>query len=118
MFKVFLSGRITKDPEIKCLENSNKVCNFTIAINSTRNSDETIFVKCAVWNKMAENFEKYIKKGRQLFISGEGQLKKYTDKDGVERDSFYVICDSVDYGAGIKADNQNTELTIDENNVI
>ena len=62
MNKVILVGRTTKDIEIKEIKSKDKnkdnilVANFTLAVDD-RKSEETAFINCVVWNKLAETFE-------------------------------------------------------------
>lgn len=117
MFKVVISGRITKDPEIKIVEKG-KVCNFTIAaINSKK---ETSFLRCSVWNKMAEAIEEYVKKGKQLFILGDGSIKKFKGNDDIERDVLNISCDIVEFGSESKLNDavHDIDISISEEKII
>ena len=66
MNKVILVGRTTKDIEVKEIKVKGKeaalVANFTLAVDD-RKSEETAFINCVAWNKLAETLEQYIKKG-------------------------------------------------------
>lgn len=78
--KVILVGRLTKDPEIKQV-GSSSLASFTIAngrsyTSGNEKKDETSFIDCEAWGKLADVFEKYTGKGKQVLI--EGRLKQST----------------------------------------
>lgn len=87
MNKAILVGRLTKDPELKMIENTKReVCQFTIAVNRPYTNDDgerkADFINCVVWDKLAENLSKYQKKGNQVAVEGRIQTRNYDDKDG------------------------------------
>ena len=86
MNKVFLIGRLTRDPELRYTGNNTPVTSFTIAVNRTYTNQsgerEADFINCVVWDKQAENLVKYQKKGNQIAVDGRIQTRNYEDKDG------------------------------------
>lgn len=79
MNKVFLSGRLTKDVELKEV-GDNKVANGTIAVDRY-NSDDTDFFVFSIWGKaLAEATAKYTKKGSRILISGSMNIDQAGDK--------------------------------------
>ena len=104
MNKVILSGRLTKDPELKQYDNSCKAV-FTIAVN--RNKEEADFIGCEVWNKQAESLTKYQKKGNQIIVEGELRIDKY-EKDGKDVYSTKVLARSIEF-LGSKKDNEDKD---------
>lgn len=85
-------GNLTKDPESKKLGEYFK-CAFSIAINSTK--DEVIFLDVESWGKTAENCQKFIKKGAQVYIEGKIKISKWEDKNGNKRQKYYISADLV-----------------------
>ncbi|HMV77051.1 MAG TPA: single-stranded DNA-binding protein [Leptospiraceae bacterium] len=78
--KVVLVGRLTRDPEFKMIGNSS-VVNFSIAngrtyVSNGEKKEETNFIDCEAWGKLADIFKNYTKKGKQVLI--EGRLKQST----------------------------------------
>lgn len=73
-------GRLTKDPEIKELENGSKVSNITLAIDreykDKENNKITDFIDFALWNKDAEKLMLFSKKGAMVHLSGTMELKE------------------------------------------
>ena len=80
--KVFLLGRLGKDPEVKYLDNNRAVANFTLATNevfldkSGNKVEQTDWHNIEMWDALAKNAEKVLKKGRTVFI--EGKIKNDT----------------------------------------
>ena len=100
MNKVFLIGRLTRDPELRYTTNQSAVANFSIAVDRNfRREDgtqETDFINIEVWNKPAENVNKYLKKGSQVAIDGSIRMDRFNDKDGNARTTYRVVANKVD----------------------
>ena len=89
--KVILLGNLGADPEIRHLESGSVVANISIATSEVyvnRNGDRTEHTewhKVELWDKLAELCEKYLTKGRTVYIEGKIRTNTYQDKDGVTR---------------------------------
>jgi len=100
MIKVFMDGRLGKDIEIRKTQSDLSVANLSLGSTSRyKNEENTSWMRCSVFGKSAEVLAQYCSKGDQLIISGEGEQRKYTDKDGVERTAFEVRVESWSFGA-------------------
>ena len=90
MNKIILSGRLTRDPDIKYSqgENATVIARFTLAVDRRfkREGDEQTadFIPCVAFGKTAEVVEKYCKQGTKLVVEGRWQTGNYTNKDGVK----------------------------------
>ena len=86
MNKFCVVGRLTKDPEIKELENGNKVANITVAIDRDYKDKEdnkiTDFLHFSLWNKDAERLVKLSNKGALIQLEGYNTTKDLETKDG------------------------------------
>lgn len=99
MNHVVLIGRLTKEPELRFTQNGSPHCTFTLAVDriSGKDTERTAdFINCQVWGSQAENFCKYMDKGRQVAIEGRIQV------DSMERNgerSWYtkVVCQRIEY---------------------
>ena len=100
MNKVFLIGRLTRDPELRYTDVNIPVCRFSIAVNRTYSNQngerEADFINISVWRKQAENIKNYLKKGSQVAIDGRIQTSSY-EKDGVRRYNTEVVADNVQF---------------------
>ena len=86
-----LVGNITRDPEIRLTTKQTKYCFVTVAVN--KNKDVTDFVSVLVWDKLAENLQKYCKKGDCIAISGYVGTMKRDGKTEIQltADSFTIM---------------------------
>lgn len=91
-----LTGRLTKDPELKMLSNNNPCCTFTLAVNR-RFSKEADFIDIVVWGKPAENCANYLSKGKMAGVAGELHIRTYETKDGRKGKATEVAADRVEF---------------------
>lgn len=82
MNKTILIGRLTKDPELRYTGQGTPVTTFTLAINRKFKRDETDFIPCVVWTKLAEHCANYLKKGSQCAVEGRIQTRNYENQEG------------------------------------
>ncbi len=100
--KVFIMGRLTKNPELRRTNSGTAVTSFTLAVDRDfKNADgtkETDFVDCVAWRSTAEFAAKYFTKGRMAVVEGRLQMREWQDKDGNKRRNAEVIADNVYFG--------------------
>ena len=86
--QVVLVGRLTKDAEVKEVEEGKKVAHITLAVQrSIKNVDgeyDTDFIGCTVWNGIANSVSEYCHKGDIIGVKGRLQMTMIEDKYGVE----------------------------------
>ncbi|HKJ77957.1 MAG TPA: single-stranded DNA-binding protein [Prolixibacteraceae bacterium] len=89
--KVILVGNVGKDPEVRHLDSGVAVANLPLATSESytaKNGDKvttTEWHNIVLWRGLAEVAEKYVKKGRQLYIEGRIRSRSYDDKEGNKR---------------------------------
>ena len=88
MNNINLIGRLTANAELKYSKQGKAYCNFSLAVNY--NKDETDFINCTAFDKIAENVAKCTSKGKNLGISGTLRQGKYI-KDNKEYSYHYVL---------------------------
>ena len=114
MNKVFLIGRLTRDPELRYTSSNIATATFSIAVdrNFTNQSGEreADFINIVVWRKQAENVCNFLDKGRLVSVDGRLQTGSYTDKDGNRRYTTDVVADSVQFleGRGSRDNSQSS----------
>lgn len=86
MNNVVLVGRTTKEVDLKYTPSGTAVGQFTIAVtrpfkNKQTNEYESDFINCVIWQKPAETFANYVRKGHQVSVQGRLQTRNY-EKDG------------------------------------
>ena len=110
--QVVMVGRLTKDPEVKELENGKKVTNITLAVQrSYKNPEgvyETDFVDCTLWDAVATNTTEYCKKGDIVGVKGRVKTDTY-EVDGEKRKSFEIVAEKVTFLASKSKDNEQEE---------
>ena len=83
MNKFILQGRLTKEPETKYTQNSNKlVCAVSIAVDRRFGEKKTDFFNLIAWEKTGEFISKYFSKGQQILVSGRIENTVWTDDQG------------------------------------
>ena len=98
---VVLIGRLTRDPEIRYMpETQMAVATFTIAIDRvqrTGKEKQTDFPRITVFGKQAENCERYLVKGRLVGVQGKLQTGSYKNKEGATVYTTDVVADRVEF---------------------
>ena len=96
--RVVLTGRLTRNPELKTTQNGLSVASFTLAVNKqftdangNRGAD---FINCVIWRKSAENLCKYTHKGSLIGIDGRLQTRSYDNNNGQKVFVTEVVVDS------------------------
>ena len=98
MNKVFLIGRLTRDPQASTTESGRSYCRFSIAVDRfSRDRENSVdFINIITWNELASNCVKYLAKGSQVAVFGSIQTGSY-ERDGVRRQTFDVRADQVEF---------------------
>ena len=102
--RVFLLGRLTRDPELRSLPKGGQVADLGLAINRVYSTEggekkeETTFVDVTLWGRQAEIAGQYLTKGRAVFIEGRLHLDAWDDRQtGQKRTRLKVICESLQF---------------------
>ena len=99
--KVILSGRITKDLEVKQTPSGTAVCAFSIAVERSfakqGEEKQTDFINVVAWGKTAEFVGKYFDKGRSIAVIGRIQTRTYDDKNGTKHYVTEVVAEEVQF---------------------
>ncbi len=117
MNKVFLIGRLTRNPELRYTGSNTAVASFSIAVNrpfTGQNGErQADFINVVVWRRQAENVKNYLSQGSQVAIEGRLQSRSYDGPDGKRHYVTEVIADNVEFiGAKRNPDgNQETQTT-------
>lgn len=110
MNRVFIIGRLTKEPEYRENEKLKQV-KFTLAVNRTKEGAD--YISCIAWNKTAELISKYLHKGNQTAIEGRIQTGSY-EKDGKKIYTTDVVIDNITFIGNSEKVASNTSFTLDE----
>ena len=100
--KVFIMGRLTRDPELRRTQSGTAVTSFSLAVDrdykSQSGEKETDFIDVVAWRSTAEFVAKYFTKGRMAVVEGRLQIRDWKDKDGNNRRSAEVVADNIYFG--------------------
>ncbi|MHA8109962.1 single-stranded DNA-binding protein [Lactobacillaceae bacterium Melli_B4] len=106
MNKVTLSGRLTKDIELKQSKDV-QYARFSVAVNKDRR-EGVDFINCVTFGKQAEAMAKYCQKGRMLLIDGRLQVSQNNG-----RTYYTVVATQVEFLAKAKNDQSNGQLDVE-----
>ena len=99
--RVILTGRLTRDADLRYTPSGVAVASFTMAVNRTyANSNgeyEADFINCVVWRKPAENLASFIKKGGLIGVDGRIQTRSYEDKEGKTQYVTEVVAEHIQF---------------------
>ena len=96
MNKLTIIGNLTADPEMRTTQAGKNVCGFTVAVNK-RNSDDADYFRVSAWDKLGENCQKFLIKGRKVCVSGPVTVRTYQANDGTTKASLEVTAQDVEF---------------------
>lgn len=96
MNNICLTGRLTREPELRTTSTGKNVCDFTLAVNRF-GSEDADFINCQVWEKQAENLCEYQSKGSQINVLGSLRVNKYQNEQGENRTKTFVLASFIEY---------------------
>ena len=104
--QVIIVGRLVERPIVKENENGKKVCNITLAVpRSYKNAEgiyDTDFIKCTLWNVIAENTAEYCDKGDLISVKGRLETSVYEKENGEKYRISNVIAEKVSFLSSCK----------------
>jgi len=104
--KILLMGNLTRDPQLSYTPSQTAVVDFGMAVNRRWTSrdgekkEETCFVDCRAFGRIAENINKYMSKGRPVFIEGRLSFDTWTAQDGSKRSKHRVTVENFQFLPG------------------
>lgn len=102
--KVFLIGRLTRDPEMRSTNTGQNVTSISLATGRTytdkngQKQEQTEYHNLVLWGRTAEIANQYLIKGQECCFEGRLQTRSYTGKDGVERRVTEVVVENMQMG--------------------
>ena len=119
--KVILIGNLGRDPESRTFPSGDRVVSFSLAMTESwrdkatgERKDKTEWVNVSIFNEnIGKVAEQYCKKGSKIYLEGQLQTRKYTDKDGKERSATEVVLQKFRGGLTL-LDSRKTDSARDE----
>lgn len=102
--KVFISGRLTADPELRTTPGGAHVASFGVATNrvwtdrNNQRKEETEFHNVVAWGKQAEVVSQFSRKGALILVEGRLQTRSWEGKDGQTRRTTEIIAERIQLG--------------------
>ena len=102
MNKVLLTGRLTRDPELRSLASGSSVATFAVATNEYRGNgkERAEYHNIVVWDRLAQVCGQYLGKGQQVAIEGRLQTRQWEDDRGQRHWKTEVVATSVEMLSG------------------
>ena len=101
--KIFIMGRLARDPELRRTQSGTPVASFRLAVDrdfkdKSTGERSTDWIDVVAWRQTAEFVSRFFTKGRMAIVEGRLQMRDWTDKDGNKRRSAEVVADNVYFG--------------------
>jgi single-strand DNA-binding protein len=96
--RVVLVGRLTRDPELRTTTTGKNVTSFSIAVDKRfkrEGEPDADFFRITAWGSTADFVSNYLTKGRLVAVDGRLETRKFTDKDGNNREVTEVVAENV-----------------------
>ena len=100
MNKLTIIGNLTRDPDLRTTQSGISVCDFTVAVNPRKQSEngpKPQFFKVTAWKELAQNCAKYIHKGKKVAVIGPVELKTYQANDGTTKAYMEVMAQDIEF---------------------
>lgn len=104
--KVMLIGNLGRDPELRYTSTGTAVCNFTVAVNrpgrldqstGERAESEVEWFAIVAWDKLGENCNQHLAKGRSVYVEGRLQTRSWEDQEGQKRYRTEVVAQHIQF---------------------
>lgn len=101
--KIFIMGRLTRDPELRRTQTGTAVASVTLAVDRDFKDKDTgerttDFIDVVAWRNTGEFLSRYFTKGRTAVVEGRLQMRDWTDKNGNKRRTAEVVADQIYFG--------------------
>lgn len=115
MNKVFLIGRLVRDPDLRFSNNKNlAIARFTLAVSRGFKSDGVDFISCVAFGKSADFVSKYLTKGIKISLMGNIHTSSYTGSDGTKHYNTDVISESIEFAGAKVTSETDSSLNLTE----
>lgn len=98
MNKLIIIGNLTRDPESRTTPSGHTVCNFDVAVNERRGGQEsTSYFRVSAWDKTGESCQRYLSKGKKVFVAGPVSVRMYQSNSGETKVSVEIAANDVEF---------------------
>ena len=111
MNKVFLTGNLTKDPDVRYTQSGKAVARMGIAVRRPYSKENAVdFFNLQAWNKTAEFCQRYLGKGSRVLVEGSLQTYSYEGKDGTTKNGVDIVVENIEFAGGKRENNTGEEF--------
>ncbi len=123
--KVILVGRLGADPELRSTPSGTQMCTLSVATSETwvkdgKREEKTEWHRVVLWSRQAELAQKYLKKGRMVYIEGKLQTRSWQDQQGQKRYTTEIVANNLQFIDGgnntMARDNNESMMPMEETN--
>lgn len=101
MNKAIIMGRLTRDPELRTLQDNVSVCTVTVAVDRRSRSQsgerQADFIPVVFWRQTAEFVARYFTKGSRIAVVGRIQVRNYEDSSGQKRTATEIVAEEAHF---------------------
>lgn len=98
MLNITIIGNLGRDPETRTLDSGKTVCNFSVAVSRMVHGESvTEWVRVSAFDKLGDNCQKYLAKGRKAYVSGIPTARSYKNKNDEWVAQIEVIARDVEF---------------------
>lgn len=115
---VSLTGRLTRDAELKYTGSGTAVCKFSVAVNRRKKQgnewvDEANFFDVTLWGKRGESLNQYLRKGTQIALHGELRQNRW-EQDGQKRSKVEINTNDIQLLGGKRDEGSSQDHEFDD----
>lgn len=106
---VLLDGNLTQDPEMRTIKDTKHLATFTVAVNHPSSKDEkesVSFIPVETWGKLAENCNRYLKKGSRVTVEGALRQERWQDDQGKNHSRIKILARNVRFDSTGKRESE------------
>jgi single-strand DNA-binding protein len=121
--KVMILGNLGKEPEMRYTPSGRPVTTFSVAVSRSWNTadgehrNETEWFNVVAWGKLAETCKQYLSKGKQVYLEGRLQTRRWEDKEGVKHSTVEIVASEM-IMCGDRREASHAPATGEENNAV
>ena len=98
MTRTIITGRLTRDPEMRTVASDLKITTFSVAVERPYSKEKKVdFYDCKAFRRTAEIIQENFAKGRKILIEGHMESNKWTDKNGATRVSWELVVENFEF---------------------
>ena len=117
MNKIFLSGNLTRDPEVRYTQSGKAIARMGIAVKRQFSKENAVdFFNLQAWERTAEFCQRYLVKGSRVLVEGRLQTYNYEGQDGTKKSGVDIIIDNIEFAGSKREENSENRPSYENDN--